>query len=134
MLTTNNSVLNNRLANQLGLSNCCGAEMWIRNNDSNQCSICLDDTDSIEATPEDLKDLRIIALGGIHYWFSGDISELTAKVLRDGLRAVIYHDKFDYLDTILNPDNRTEIDFAQVDIEIADVIVQLGLLGEIRYG
>jgi hypothetical protein len=92
------------------------------------------ETDSIEVTSEDLNDLRITALGGIHYWFCGSTSELTDKVMLDGLKAILYHDRFDYLDTILNPDNRTEIDFSQVDVEVADVIVQLGLLGEVVYG
>lgn len=119
---------------QLGLSNCCGADLWIRNNEEDQCSDCLMETDSIEVTSEDLNDLRITALGGIHYWFCGSTSELTDKVMLDGLKAILYHDRFDYLDTILNPDNRTEIDFAQVDVEVADVIVQLGLLGEVVYG
>lgn len=137
MLTQNQNLKSDILKDKVywfELSNCCGASMLkVSGDGSGLCLDCKQYSNGIEYTKQDIDDIRITSFGVIGEWFAGEISDITDQVIISGLGAVLYENKFDWLETILLEDY-SAIDCGQIDVEIADVIVQLGLLGEVVYG
>ena len=137
MLTQNPNLKSDILKDKvywLQLSNCCADTLIkVSGDGSGLCLECKQYSNPIEYTKQDIDDIRITAFGVIGEWFCGESSDITDRVIIDGLESALYGNPFDWIIDIIHEDF-SAIDTAQIDVEKADVIVQLGQLGEIVYG